>query len=138
MARKRGAGKMAGAAAKGLMKPLEHVVKEGEELVDVVQTVMKDSKGHVIPPGVKRLPSGRLPGNFEYAGKQFPMDRLPVARDEYGNLYTLSLREKDFGSVWFWDHEEEADEGDPPSEDNIEHRADGWNEFLAGLQHVTI
>ena len=77
---------MAGAAAKGLMKPLEHVVKEGEKLVDVVETVVRDSKGRVIPPGVKRLPSGRLPGNFEHAGQQFPMDRLPQAiRDKYPN-----------------------------------------------------
>jgi hypothetical protein len=86
MAGRRGVGKIAGAAAKGLMKPLEHVVKEGEKLVDVVETVVKDSKGRVIPPGVKRLPSGRLPGNFEHAGKQFPMDRLPPAiREKYPN-----------------------------------------------------
>jgi cell wall assembly regulator SMI1 len=63
---------------------------------------------------------------------------LPIARDEYGNLYTLSLREPDFGSIWFWDHEEEADEGDPPSEENIELKAGSWNEFFAGLQPVTI
>src|SRR5438045_1042548 len=35
---------------------------------------------------------------------------LPVARDEVGNLYAISLRDEDLGSVWFWDHEEEADE----------------------------
>lgn len=63
---------------------------------------------------------------------------LPVARDEYGNLYALSLRQQDFGSVWFWDHEEEADEGEPPSEENIELRAPNWDEFLAGLQPVHI
>src|SRR5262245_62313783 len=86
MAKRRGVGKMAGAAARGLMKPLEHVVKEGEKLADVAETVSKDSKGPVIPPGVKRLPSGRLPGNFEHAGKQFPMDRLPAEiRQKYPN-----------------------------------------------------
>jgi cell wall assembly regulator SMI1 len=63
---------------------------------------------------------------------------LPVASDEYGNLYALSLRQEDFGSVWFWDHEEEADYGEPPSEENIELRAPNWNEFLAALQPVHI
>lgn len=61
---------------------------------------------------------------------------LPVAQDEYGNLFALSLREQDFGSVWFWDHEEEADEGEPASEENIEQRAESWTAFLAGLEPV--
>jgi cell wall assembly regulator SMI1 len=59
---------------------------------------------------------------------------LPVAQDEYGNLFAVSLRDEDRGSVWFWDHEEEADEDEPPSEDNIEQRAASWTEFLASLQ----
>jgi hypothetical protein len=29
--------------------------------------VVRDSRGRVIPDGVERLPSGRLPGNFQYA-----------------------------------------------------------------------
>jgi hypothetical protein len=30
-----------------------------------------NSKGQVIPPGVKRLPSGRLPGNYRWAGQVY-------------------------------------------------------------------
>lgn len=59
---------------------------------------------------------------------------LPVAADEYGNLFAVSLRDDDRGSVWFWDHEEEADEGDPPSEDNINLKAPDWPSFLESLQ----
>jgi cell wall assembly regulator SMI1 len=58
---------------------------------------------------------------------------LPVAMDEYGNLFAVSLRPQDRGSVWFWDHEEEADEGDPPTEDNIKRQADNWTAFLDQL-----
>jgi cell wall assembly regulator SMI1 len=61
---------------------------------------------------------------------------LPVAQDEYGNLFAISLRDSDRGSVWFWDHEEEADEGEPPSEDNIELRAADWDQFLQQLQPI--
>ncbi len=32
---------------------------------------------------------------------------LPVADAEGGNLVCLSLRPRDFGAVWFWDHEME-------------------------------
>jgi cell wall assembly regulator SMI1 len=59
---------------------------------------------------------------------------LPVAQDAYGNLYAISLRPKDLGSVWFWDHEEEADEGEPPSEENITWKAESWTAFLEGLR----
>lgn len=59
---------------------------------------------------------------------------LPVANDEYGNLFCLSLRASDEGSVWFWDHEEEADEGEPPAEDNLTFKAETWPRFLASLR----
>jgi cell wall assembly regulator SMI1 len=67
---------------------------------------------------------------------RMPTWLLPVANDEYGNLFAISLRDSDFGSVWFWDHEEEADEGEPPSEDNLEWKAPDWLTFLDGLRPV--
>jgi len=75
---KRAVGKLAGEAAEGLMRPLAKVVKQGEELPALVKKVVRDSKGREIPEGVKRLPSGRLPANFEHAGNQFPMEKLPA------------------------------------------------------------
>jgi hypothetical protein len=44
---------------------------------------------------------------------------LPVAEDSYGNVFAISLRPQDNGSVWFWDHEEEAGEGEPPTQDTL-------------------
>ena len=61
---------------------------------------------------------------------------LPVATDEFGNLFAVSLRDEDNGSVWFWDHEQEADEDEPPTEDNIKLMAPDWPTFLASLQPV--
>ncbi|MET8776240.1 SMI1/KNR4 family protein [Nocardia sp. NPDC004654] len=59
---------------------------------------------------------------------------LPVASDEYGNLFAISLRDSDFGSVWFWDHEEETDEDESAAEDNIECRSVSWSSFIDDLQ----
>jgi hypothetical protein len=59
---------------------------------------------------------------------------LPVASDAFGNLFALSLRDQDKGSVWFWDHEREADEDEPPADDNIEYRSASWRAFLDSLQ----
>jgi len=70
-----------------------------------------------------------------YAGR-VPSWLLPVASDEYGNLFAVSLRQQDNGSVWFWDHEEEADQGEPPSDENIEYKAEDWPGFVAGLGPV--
>jgi hypothetical protein len=49
-----------------------------------------------------------------YSGR-VPDWLLPVADDEYGNLFCISLRDTDRGSVWFWDHEQEAGDGSWPS-----------------------
>jgi hypothetical protein len=49
MASRRGAGKLAGAAARGIMKPLHKLVKEGEQLVDIARTTARKQD----------LPSGR-------------------------------------------------------------------------------
>lgn len=59
---------------------------------------------------------------------------LPVASDAAGNLFAVSLRDSDRGSVWFWDHEWEADEDEPPTEENIERRAKDWPTFLDALR----
>jgi hypothetical protein len=37
--------------------------------------VVRDSRGRVVPPGVKRLPSGRYPSNFEWAGRVYAGSR---------------------------------------------------------------
>jgi cell wall assembly regulator SMI1 len=63
---------------------------------------------------------------------------LPVANDSFGNLFALALRQEDHGSVWFWDHEKEADEDEPPTEDNIRRVAPDWPTFLNSLKPVDL
>jgi hypothetical protein len=58
---------------------------------------------------------------------------LPVASDALGNLFAVSLRDQDRGSVWFWDHEREADEDEPPTETNLRRKAADWRTFLESL-----
>jgi hypothetical protein len=48
--------------------------------------VRTDSRGRVIPPGVERLPSGRLPSNFEYAGRVYDGEKwTPKLAEKYPN-----------------------------------------------------
>lgn len=85
---------------------------------------------------------GEVPGyasiweNLQTYHDRVPRWLLPVASNFGGNIFAISLRTSDYGSVWFWDHEEEADEGEPPAEDNIELKAPSWSAFLEGLQPI--
>jgi hypothetical protein len=72
--------------------------------------------------------------NLELYADRLPTWLLPVASDAAGNLFAISLRNQDRGSVWFWDHEREADEEETPTEENIELRAGDWQSFLDSLQ----
>jgi len=66
--------------------------------------------------------SGRIPGNL-----------LPIAHDPGGNLICIAVSGSDLGAVYFWDHEEESPEGQPPSTDNVYLIAPSFDAFLASL-----
>jgi hypothetical protein len=66
-------GHAAGKAGAGIVRKLvEPLAEEAEKVgAKIAKTVRKDSRGRIIPDGVERLPSGKLPANFEYAGKVY-------------------------------------------------------------------
>ncbi len=60
---------------------------------------------------------------------------LPVAETEGGNLILIALSGDDAGAVYFWDHEQEAEEGEPPTTDNLHRLADSFDDYLGELRH---
>lgn len=48
---------------------------QDDDLANTVPNRPVDSRGRVIPEGVQRLPSGKLPSNWHYAGKVYDGDR---------------------------------------------------------------
>ena len=60
---------------------------------------------------------------------RWPARFLAIAIDGFGNRFLLSLGMPDYGDVYFWDHEQEADEGEPPTEDNLNLVAHSFAEF---------
>jgi len=67
-------------------KLLESDAKAAERLKAAVSKAPTDSRGRVIPPGVERLPSGRLPSNFEYAGRVYDGEKwTPKLAAKYPN-----------------------------------------------------
>jgi len=63
-----------------------------------------------------------------------PIRYLPIADAEGGNLLVLSLAPPDLGAVYFWDHELEAEEGEPATKDNLYPIAQSFDEFLQKLR----
>jgi cell wall assembly regulator SMI1 len=63
---------------------------------------------------------------------RIPEKLLPIADDPFGNLICISLAGKDCGAVYFWDHENEPDDGNQEFR-NIHLIADSFDEFLSGL-----
>ena len=64
---------------------------------------------------------------------RIPPDLLPIAHDPFGNLVCLAVAGPRSGWVYFWDHEEEAPEGEAPDYRNVAPIARSLYAFLDGL-----
>ena len=67
---------------------------------------------------------------------RWPSRFIAIAIDDFGNRFCLSLGPPDAGSVYFWNHEEEADEGEEPTELNLYHLADSFAEFWERMEPI--
>ena len=67
---------------------------------------------------------------------RWPARFLSIAIDDCGNRFCLSLGEPDCGSVYFWDHEEEAEDDEEPTELNLYHLADSFGEFWNRIEPI--
>jgi hypothetical protein len=58
----------------------------------------------------------------------FPSDLLPIAEDPGGNFVCMALKGPDRGKLYFWDHEDPADDAS-----RMPLVAESFTAFLAGL-----
>lgn len=75
--------------------------------------------------------------NLSYTLETFrnrvPTDFFPIALDPGGNLIGIITKRAKKGSVYFWDQEYEAEEGDPPTRNNLYFIADSFDKFVDTL-----
>ncbi len=69
---------------------------------------------------------------------RIPQECIPIARDSGGNYVCLGIKGSEYGKVYFWDHEEEADEGEHPTFANMYLLANNFTDFINGLYSVDI
>jgi hypothetical protein len=65
---------------------------------------------------------------------RMPSRIFPIARDPGGNFIVISSAGPDAGKVYFWDHEREADTGEPAGDQNLYPIANSFGEFLDMLK----
>lgn len=69
--------------------------------------------------------------DIRYMEKRIPKNQIPIATDEFDNLFLLSLTD---GSVYFWDHEQHDAYDEVPYNSHPIKIARSFNEFLENLE----
>ena len=70
--------------------------------------------------------------NIEEYKKYILSHYLPIAESPGGDVYCISLKSEDYGSIYYWDHEEANYDGDP-WEENMIKLANSLTDFLESL-----
>ena len=65
--------------------------------------------------------------------ERIPAHFLPIGDDPGGNQLCISLAGEDAGTVYFWDHENEVDEGEVPGYQNVYFVASSFGALLSSL-----
>jgi hypothetical protein len=63
-----------------------------------------------------------------------PHNVLSIGNASCGNLVCLSLRTDTFGQIFFWEHEMEAEEGEPATFSNLFKVGNSFQQFFDGLK----
>jgi cell wall assembly regulator SMI1 len=77
-----------------------------------------------------------LPDWIRRYQERLPEGFIPVAVDQGGNLVCIATIGEQEGQVFFWDHEEEVDEGEKPGFQNVYFISDGFQNFLDNLSEL--
>jgi hypothetical protein len=89
-----------------------------------------------------RIHEGPYWASLEYGLETFqgriPEPFISIGYDAGGNQYLLGIQEPYRSKVYFWDHELESNEGEPPTFDNLSWVADSFTQWLEMLHEHPI
>ncbi len=77
-----------------------------------------------------------LLNHLKIYNNRIPKNTLPIGYDTFGNLILIAAKGQDYGKIYFWDHEREADasDGEVANYSNLTLIADSFEEFINGLK----
>lgn len=109
----------------GEPEPMYFNLKGKEHGSDIYALLGINGSEHCDTEDYMQTYQGRLPSRFH-----------PIGFDSGGNVICISVAGDDRGMIYFWDHEEEADELQgmtPDTTDNVALIAHTFSEFISGL-----
>ncbi|MDN8541951.1 SMI1/KNR4 family protein [Erwinia sp. DT-104] len=68
---------------------------------------------------------------------RIPENYFPIAKDPGGNLILIEINSGG-DNVYYWDHENEAEDGDKPGMDNMHLIASSFDNFLNNLYEIEL
>jgi hypothetical protein len=71
--------------------------------------------------------------NHELLRSRMPPELIRIGEDPGGNQICLAIKGPKKGSVYFWDHENEAPDGEEPWYENVYLLADTFEKFVDSL-----
>lgn len=73
---------------------------------------------------------------YKIEQKRLPSNLVPIAHDSGGNLVCISCGSKDYGQIFFWDHEREVDYSrfSDDNYSNLYFVAKNFDEFIDNLK----
>ena len=66
--------------------------------------------------------------------ERIPKNTIVIADDAGGNRIIMSISGDDYGKIYFWDHNMEADDEEEPDYSNLTLVADSFDEFINNLK----
>jgi hypothetical protein len=97
--------------------------REGSSVNQFYGLTIKDNSRNIL--SVRNTFLNRIPARY-----------LAIACDPGGNQICLAMAGEDEGTIIFWDHELEAEDGEPPSSENMTMIANSFNEFIEKLRNL--
>lgn len=67
---------------------------------------------------------------------RWPTRFLSIAIGDCGDRFCLSLGPPDYGSVYFWNHEQESEDDEEPTELNLYYLAESFTEFWKRIELI--
>ena len=67
---------------------------------------------------------------YRYNQERIPHELIEIANDPFGNRICLGIKDKYYGKVYFWDHDWESEDDEPPTYDNLSLIADNFTDFI--------
>ena len=74
-----------------------------------------------------------LLSNIRTFNQRIPTSFISIAGDPFGNQVCIAISGPEYGKIYFWDHENEADDGEPATMDNMTLITQNFSDFLNSL-----